>query len=184
VIVRNASQHPVRVLALAVLVATTVACGWNEDRTASPTQTETNTIPGQFLTAKIGADSFTAQTGYAYLSSADGRMVFQAYAGQSTTPISIQLHVKNAAVGTFDLGEPFGSGGTDGWLFIGLSESAVWYTRKAGDGSLTITSLTETTVEGTFRFDGTGVPTANPPLQRISEGKFKLRVCATGQTIC
>jgi hypothetical protein len=54
-------------------------------------------------------------------------------------------------------------------------------TQKSGDGTLTITRLSEGWVEGTFHFTATAANgLSSPSLQHVTGGTFSVKLCSFG----
>jgi len=83
---------------------------------------------------------------------------------------SIVFSLENPAVGTFDLFD----------VTYGTADESVYFTvdDRDGSGSITITSISDTRVQGTFSFDAMGIDadsnTPNGTRARTTDGRFDM----------
>jgi hypothetical protein len=133
-----------------------------------------------FLSARVGGDSVHAGSPRAFSSGTS--IIIGGTTAPSSTRVLIEISVRNPRIGTFDLGESVGPvSTTSASLQIGPAGGALWMTQKAGDGTLTISKLTGSWIEGTFQFTATASNSLSmPTIQQVTLGRFAMPVCTFG----
>jgi hypothetical protein len=96
-----------------------------------------------------------------------------------STPYSITISLYNIiGPGTYPLG--VGSSVPGGSAVVTTSTGG-WYTAQTGaDGTIKITTLTSTRMEGTFSFTAVAPSGGAPPTRRVTDGSFIVEVKAQG----
>ena len=148
-------------LALAVLIG-----GCN-----SSTSTDDSTPAGYYMTAKIEGAAFTANTAALQAVNTSGLLAISGGTASASVQ-QISLTIFGAEQGkTYSLG--FGNTSFAS-VTLGLtSKDSYSSSLVGGSGSITISKLTATEVEGTFTFKGINTDEAT---KNVTEGKFRAKI--------
>jgi hypothetical protein len=160
-----------------LLIAVTTGC-FGKIEATQPNPNADTTLTGLNFEAKIDGAAFVGQSATTLRIATSLSM--QAIGDLTATPRSISITILNPAVGTFQLKANSGAS-TYASVRLGFTADNTWNTQATSGGTVTITTLNETYVEGTFAFDADASTAATAlKLTRVTEGKFKLRICPIG----
>jgi hypothetical protein len=164
----------------AVVLALFTACSSNDENSGAP-GTPAGPGPGPAagtgsITAVIDGQSWSAGPGPAGCRlgalSQGGAIGICGTDGVYQIPLSVR-----AAIGTYQLGVA-ASGGESASL-IQLANQAIWApSRLQGSGEIVVSSLTATTISGTFTFTGGPLVPPATGIRTVTNGQFNLPVCS------
>ncbi len=154
---------------LALLVGALVLVGCDAGGSASEAA-NCDSRTGNSMSATVGGDALCTDLGTALLSAPGPRLsVVGLFEGGRST---ISFNVESPAVGTFDLTRA----DADNDAMYGMEDETAYYVDpEEGSGSVTITQLSDTRVEGTFEFTGIGYDVNGDPTgdqAKLENGTF------------
>lgn len=148
----------------ALLIFTTLMISCSDDDSDGDSGNE----GGEFLTAKVDGQNFSANDLTIGATITNGVFVVQGGKSDGTT---IRINVINySGTGTYTFGDSLGN--TNSINYITLTPVATWAsTFNIGSGTLTVTSDSGGKAEGTFSF--TGFNADDSSTKNITSGEFK-----------
>lgn len=163
-----ATIQRLRILLLAGLTCLFAGCDSTESSIADSAPCDSRT--GNTMTATVNGTPLCTDLGSALFSTAGEQRL--SVVGLFTSGASIAFSVANPTEGTFDLFD----------VTYGTADESVDFTvdDEDGSGSVTITTFTDTRVQGTFSFDATGIDAdtnaPNGTRARTTDGRFDFAV--------
>jgi len=157
-------------LLAATLCLTLILAACDSGGDAGPEAIDCDSRTGNTMTATVNGTPLCTDIGSALFSTAGEQRL--SVVGLFTSGASIAFSVANPTEGTFDLFD----------VTYGTADESVDFTvdDEDGSGSVTITTFTNTRVQGTFSFDATGIDadsnTPNGTRARTTDGRFDFAV--------
>ena len=152
------------------LCLTLVLAACDSGGDAGPEAVDCESRTGNTMTATINGAPLCTDLGSALLSTAGEQRL--SVVGLFASGASITFSVANPREGTFDLFD----------VTYGTADESVYFTvdDQDGSGSITITTFSDTRVQGTFSFDAMGIDadsnTPNGTRARTTDGRFDFAV--------
>lgn len=159
----------VRFLVLVLTVCSIGAIGCSKSDNST---TPTTTTPTYGMSAKLDGGGFESQTGAAIATlQSNGLLTIQgAVTVGAMKQIALSITNPKAAT-TYTIGTTTDASATVG---LGLSTDLIYYaTLSAGSGTITISRLTDTEVEGTFALTAVNMKGAS---LSVTDGKFAMKL--------
>jgi hypothetical protein len=130
---------------------------------------------GNTMSASVDGTAICTDIGSAQrFTSAGDRLSLVGIFDTATPQSSISINVDNPAVGTFNLAQA----DAENDALYGTESAGFIANRDEGGGSVTITALSDTRVEGTFSFTGVGYDNNDRRVgqARITDGRFDFAI--------